>query len=313
MWQLPDALAIPIAYHHETPPQSEHNQSVAIAHASDYVAAVFSAGSSETAIRRARALLTETFGFDEDAIDNLLGSISHEVEQTAAALGMAVGPQPEYEDIVRTALKSLVDMNLSYEQLVAKLESAIVEKQNLADELSSANADLQRLANIDPLTSVSNRRHFQQILGSIIDRSNAEGTPVSLVYIDLDHFKSINDRYGHPVGDALLRMCATAFTESVRDDDAVARMGGEEFAVVLPNTPEHGGRVVAERIRQRIEACVLEIPDESVRATVSVGGVTTQPGDPTHTIEEMMRAADQALYRSKSDGRNRVTWTTDPA
>ena len=309
LWELPANLAQPIIWHHSAQRELSEQQERAtrICEAADYVAAVFAAEQGESAIHRVHALLGEGLGIDSEAIDSLLDQVSSHVTDTATDLGFRVREQPQYQNVVRSALRSLVNINLSYEQLVVELEQAIREKEKLTADLATANARLERLANIDSLTLLSNRRHYDGFLASHLADSEATKTPLCLLYIDIDHFKSVNDRYGHPVGDAVLRLCADTLQSCVRTSDLCARLGGEEFAVVLPDTPLDGARIVAERIRSRISEAVLALPETNLQVTASIGVSWTNGGTGVPTVQELGAAADECLYRSKTGGRNRVT------
>jgi diguanylate cyclase (GGDEF)-like protein/PAS domain S-box-containing protein len=167
-------------------------------------------------------------------------------------------------------------------------------------ELEEANARLQALAVTDGLTGVRNRAALDERLADEFARSVRHGRPLSLVLLDVDHFKAFNDAYGHPAGDDVLRRVAGVLGRTVRCTDLVARYGGEEFAVLLPDTELAGAMVLAERCRRAVAA----EPWERRLVTVSIG-VATVTGD-TPTADDLVRRADEALYRSKQAGRNRV-------
>ncbi|WP_156927224.1 GGDEF domain-containing protein [Azospirillum halopraeferens] len=165
--------------------------------------------------------------------------------------------------------------------------------------------ELRRLAVTDPLTGLHNRRHLMEIGAAEADRARRYGQPLSLLIIDLDHFKTINDRYGHAFGDRALRTVAEACRALVRGVDVVARLGGEEFVVVLPQTDAAGAADLAERLRRAIEGVALPVGDGgAVRLTASIG-VAALAGV-AGGFEDLLLAADRALYRAKGEGRNRV-------
>ena len=164
--------------------------------------------------------------------------------------------------------------------------------------------DLRSAASQDFLTGLLNRRAFEDSAREEMGRWKRGRDPLSLLIIDADHFKRVNDTHGHAVGDAVLRTIATIMQDQVRELDLVARFGGEEFVIVLPSTDAIGARACAERIRQSIEAARVPLPDGgTVRVTVSVGvaQATRQLG----TIELLLQCADGALYEAKRSGRNR--------
>jgi diguanylate cyclase (GGDEF)-like protein len=169
-------------------------------------------------------------------------------------------------------------------------------------------ARLSGQAQTDALTGIANRRALDERLDDEVDHARRLGTNVSFVIADIDDFKSINDRYGHQTGDAVLQAVARAFADAVRELDLVGRFGGEELAVVLPGTQLAGARRLAERIRNAVEALRITGPNgEMVAVTASFGAASF----PTHgTIEELVSAADTSLYEAKRSGKNRVVTAT---
>lgn len=182
--------------------------------------------------------------------------------------------------------------------------------RRLNDELVMKNAELTQLSRHDGLTGLANRRHFDDAYAAAWARARRQGHAIFVLIIDFDHFKSINDRYGHVAGDSCLIAGAAAIRRAVgRMEDLVARSGGEEFAVVLENLDASAVSVVAERIRAGIEATEIEAfgTDEPVALTASIGVAGTVP-DESISATDLYREADAALYRAKRDGRNRVRW-----
>ena len=157
----------------------------------------------------------------------------------------------------------------------------------------------------DPLTKLFNRRYLLDRLDSELKFARRHNTPLSLLMLDLDHFKRINDTQGHLAGDAVLTNLATVLTKAVRNEDVVARFGGEELAIILRAIPAEPAFSLAERLRKHVEQTVTRYDGRELRATVSIG-VAGYPSTQAETIEELMEAADRALYRAKHDGRNRV-------
>jgi diguanylate cyclase (GGDEF)-like protein len=154
-------------------------------------------------------------------------------------------------------------------------------------------------ARIDALTGLGNRRAFEEVLAAEISRAQRFEHPLAIVLLDLDRFKQINDSFGHAAGDVMLRSVSHLLTSLARQGDTVARWGGEEFVAVLPETDLPGARRFAERLRRTIEAH----PVEEMRTSASCGVATLLPDD---TVESLLQAADQALYRAKANGRNRT-------
>jgi diguanylate cyclase (GGDEF)-like protein len=197
-------------------------------------------------------------------------------------------------------------------EIVNRMASALqAERENLehtvADrtrELSEANARLERLAVTDGLTGLFNHRRFQEALHSELLRCERHKRPLGVLMLDVDFFKKVNDTMGHPAGDELLRRLAEVLSKDLRQTDLISRYGGEEFAVLLPETTKSEALQVAERMREAVEQRVNENGTWGQQVTVSVG-VATFPEDGA-TAEAVLEAADQALYVAKRQGRNRV-------
>jgi two-component system, cell cycle response regulator len=170
---------------------------------------------------------------------------------------------------------------------------------------NSVHASLE-LAVTDPLTKLHNRRYLDNHLSALFEESTLRGLPVSVLLLDIDHFKSINDTYGHDAGDEVLREFANRVRALTRGIDIVARFGGEEVVVLMPDTPLEGAHTVAERIRERIGATPFSIHrgTRTVEITVSIGVAARRAED--GEADALLKRADLALYKAKGDGRDRV-------
>jgi diguanylate cyclase (GGDEF)-like protein len=176
----------------------------------------------------------------------------------------------------------------------------------LQDQLREANNRLETLAVTDGLTGLFNRRYFDDLLLSEVRRTLRYKAPVSLILLDVDHFKHVNDTYGHPMGDEVLRNLGRVLTRSVRATDVCARFGGEEFAVILPATNLAGAVELAERLRVIIAETQHTLGGPTIAKTASLGLSTFDGTDPPIGPEELVKRADQALYQAKQGGRDRV-------
>lgn len=185
-------------------------------------------------------------------------------------------------------------------RLLADLESDIAVRQQVEEELHTLNADLKSQATTDQLTRIANRRHLASVLNHEVERMKRYGICLAIIMVDIDHFKSINDRFGHQEGDSVLVWVASTLAGHIRAVDTVGRWGGEEFLIVCPETEVAGAAQLAELLRQLIETQVFCIPD---RVTASFGVASGRPG---MTVEELLKDADAALYRAKVTNRNRV-------
>jgi two-component system chemotaxis family response regulator WspR len=175
-------------------------------------------------------------------------------------------------------------------------------------KLAAANVELQKLAALDPLTGIANRRRFDETLVLEWQRGQRDKTPLSLLMVDVDHFKHYNDTYGHPAGDLALKRVAAVLTENLkRPADLVTRYGGEEFAIILPETDREGAVSVADACLRQLQNLRIENSKAAPYGvlTISVGIQTVVPHKQS-TWQELIAAADRALYSAKSEGRNRI-------
>lgn len=171
-------------------------------------------------------------------------------------------------------------------------------------ELAEANERLLILATTDSLTGLSNRRHFLEKLSEEISRTQRYGRPCAVAMVDADHFKAVNDTYGHEVGDRVLKQLSNLMSGEVRDVDCVGRLGGEEFAILLPETNVEGGKVFCERLLNSIRGAEVDLGENTLRYTVSIGLTEVCKGEVKTDV--ILNRADEALYVAKESGRDRV-------
>jgi diguanylate cyclase (GGDEF)-like protein/PAS domain S-box-containing protein len=182
----------------------------------------------------------------------------------------------------------------------------VTERDRMEQELRRATESLRFLANTDSLTGLANRRRFEERLREEVERAHRYERPLSLVLIDLDHFKTVNDTWGHPAGDRVLRGTAEVLQSVLREMDVAGRLGGEELAILLPETDEAGARSLADRLRREIKETEHRSDDDQpFHVTASVGIAWLAVGA-EHDAEALFSTADQALYEAKGGGRDRV-------
>ncbi|MBA3384433.1 MAG: GGDEF domain-containing protein [Actinobacteria bacterium] len=186
-----------------------------------------------------------------------------------------------------------------------ELAEWFVSQAAIAFENARLHGVVKRQAVTDDLTGLANRRHFVQSLESELSRAERFGIDLAVIIGDLDDFKSINDRFGHEFGNDVLRAVGDLLRASSRDVDVAARLGGEEFAMLLPQTDLEGGAALAERVREGLSALELQTPGGERLVVTASFGVASYP--PTDTVEQLLRVADSALYRAKAAGKDRVT------
>jgi diguanylate cyclase (GGDEF)-like protein len=251
--------------------------------------------------------------FGEEAID-----VNRLVLQTEKK---ALGPNQVMS--AKTALKSHLTLPLAVEGEVIGSISLDSDQPNAFDvqdlqffsvigyQMAATLKQFQKISSIkemaiyDTLTNVHNRRYFDERIGTEAQKSFSSNTPLSLILVDIDYFKKVNDTFGHDVGDKVLSKIASLLKGSVRKDDTVARYGGEEFVLILPGAKLEVTSMIAERIRRLIETTTFEIGGGQVHITISIG-ISNLPIHPARSKEELVKMADLALYRAKSEGRNRV-------
>jgi two-component system cell cycle response regulator len=200
----------------------------------------------------------------------------------------------------------LTNEDVEFADSVIKAAVAAIHRAQVIETTRADNARLEVLAHTDPLTQVLNRRALTVRLASELERARRYDSVITLLMVDLDHFKQVNDTFGHLVGDEVLREVATLLQNEVRSVDVVARYGGEEFVCVLPETSLAGATTFAERIREHVAATPFASSlGEPVHLTASIG-VSSYPSTTINTVDDLFARADEALYRAKADGRNRV-------
>jgi two-component system, cell cycle response regulator len=187
------------------------------------------------------------------------------------------------------------------EELLARVGSAAHVKL-LQDQLRERNEELDRVSRTDPLTGLYNRRHLDQELARTQSEARRRGEPMSVLMLDIDHFKRVNDTHGHPAGDLVLQAFARRLQDTLRAGDIAGRWGGEEFLLILPRTDLDGAREVGERLRGAVDASPVIADECPVRVTVSGGCASGLINDDT----DLVALADSCLYLAKSEGRNRI-------
>jgi diguanylate cyclase (GGDEF)-like protein len=240
---------------------------------------------------RARLLTLSSAGderFEEDALEDLL---AYPIVSNGCLVGMIA--------LAGQALRRLTALDKSLLEKIANQAHIVVENSRLIERL-------RNLSIRDGLTELYNHRHIMETVGAEFERACRYGSPMSLMMLDIDHFKRVNDQHGHQTGDVVLRDVARLLTGALRSVDAVGRYGGEEFLVVLPHTGYDETRRTAERLRRLVGDHAFRSSDKDLCVTISVGVASYPHGDDVRSASDLLRVADQALYRAKEGGRNRV-------
>jgi diguanylate cyclase (GGDEF)-like protein len=303
-WGLDAEFSKAIQSHHDPkPPEGDLARVVWLA---ERIAAIMEGGDA-SAIRVEAIESAKLLNLNTSDMDAILKKLPDQLVQTTSELNRGLPPQPDIELLMRDANAALIEINRSYADLVVQLETIIKDRERLADELSKANEQLSMMAMTDPLTGLPNRRAFTDALVRDLARTERQGGACTLVLVDADHFKKVNDTYGHQGGDTVLRALADVLRESTRTSDVAARVGGEEFALILPSTDSDNALVVAERVRMRFAVRKIILDDgRVVKATVSLGMATARSPGCRGFDKALYEAADRALYAAKANGRNCV-------
>lgn len=237
-------------------------------------------------------------------VSNLRSNL--DTRQTAIILVVEDGKMETATKGLELGASDYIHAPFDQNEMIARLRSQMRRKK-YSDRLRSNVRDGLKLAVVDPLTGLYNRRYATQHMQRIIERSGESGLPYAVVMMDLDRFKSVNDTYGHDAGDCVLKEFARRLQENLRGIDLLARLGGEEFLIVMPDTGPTEVEFAAERLRHTIDRIDFKIPNgQNIPITVSIGVTFGGPKDNDPSL--LIQQADTALYESKSAGRNRVTY-----
>lgn len=310
-WGFPDALVVPIQFHHQPHLFKDNNRKLKllcnIVYLSSLLAEVRTAKKPDEVLSFFKKQAKSKLNLTEKTIDNLLDRVHSEVHETAKFFDLKIAQPKSIAEILQIANAELSVLNLSYEQMNRQLVEKTVKLELLTQELEKKNRFLERLANIDGLTEAYNHRHFQNELQREIKRADRNEETLSIVFMDIDHFKKLNDQHGHLVGDQILKQFTALCCENIREYDLFARYGGEEFVLLLPNTDTEKAAIVAENLREKTAANSFSYERETYHITVSFGIASVTPSKEELTKNDLLAHADEALYTSKKKGRNTVS------
>ena len=242
---------------------------------------------------------------------------SSAIRLTSPRVAIVSADGTPFSDAERTIVQeifSIIRMAEESDARFEELETRLVSLQRENVDLVVKNRALSEVSTRDTLTGLYNRWYVLEKIDSEINRSLRHGSPMSVLMLDLDHFKRINDTYGHPVGDQVLQWVGKTLKESCRVYDVAGRYGGEEFCIVLPETKVGSTAAVADRIKAKMETTTLRIGDATLNVTASIGiaGVDSVPGEMLSPAALIDRA-DRAMYSAKNHGRNRIEfWSGGP-
>ncbi len=310
-WGFPEILLAPIQYHHNPTEYTGKNvnirATIRAVYLSDLLMKILFSDKPEVYHQQFRKEAGKLLGLTAENIESILEQVHIKVKEAGTYFNIKMQPPHSVQEILQEANIRLSLINLDYDQMNKQLILTKIHLENLTRELEEKNRKLDNLANIDGLTGIYNHRYFQNVLEQECKRATRNNSTLSLLLIDIDHFKKVNDTYGHQVGDFILAEFSRTLQDNIRQYDVLARYGGEEFVIILPETTIADAFVVGEKLRTIIESTVFQDKHEKYRITASFGlaGCTPATDDNFHK-STLISHADQALYEAKEKGRNKV-------
>ena len=302
-WGIPENIYEPLSCHHNGFVNGKDVGSTSeILNLSDKLSSIYHSGQRKTKLKEVKSTLRKRYGIDSSKSKDLLDQVGKHSSEIMSFFDIDPGEMQPLSEILYEAKEELGKVNLSYEQLVRELEQT-------KSKLEKANKKLSELAFRDGLTGLYNHRYFQEQLDMEACRALRYQRELSLIMFDLDHFKKVNDKYGHLIGDLVLKKTAEITLQTVRKCDIVARYGGEEFAVIMPETGMKGVVIIAERVRKQIALMQIDINGKIIGVTASFGVTVYRPNMGDTEKISIINAADNALYKSKGKGRNTINFT----
>jgi diguanylate cyclase (GGDEF)-like protein len=293
-WKLPPILVTAIRASHDASIVTDPTlkKIATLVHLAGLCADVFVDAEPAGAIVHVRTLCASAYKLSQADCDKLLDEIAGKTKEVVSLFEMNIGVAANYEAILEKANAALVEFTLQSQMQTTKLQ-----KQN---------AVLQQKATVDAMTGLNNRAAFDDSLKQRFAAATTAAAPLTLLMVDVDQFKAINDRFGHQVGDQVLAEIGKILKSAARAKDVAARYGGEEMALILPETPRAVGAAIAETIRLAVAKQPIACGTHTVPVTISIGVATFEPKslmkDPSH----LLKAADMAVYAAKHSGRNCV-------
>jgi diguanylate cyclase (GGDEF)-like protein len=292
-WGLPDTFYIPIGYHHCPEKLNSTRDDILTLtkalHLSSLYIDLFNG--SDMGLKLATIEhLVKAYGFDEMVDIHKIGQdVNRQASDIFPIFEIDLKDENEYAKLLETAKTELI--NLSTELI-----------NDLLDQRQENNFLRQQVGR-DSMTNLYNHQRFGELLSLEISRSERYGHPLSIIFADIDHFKSINDTYGHLAGDRVIKTIAGCLRTELRESDHVARYGGEEFAIILPESEKEAAMQVAERLRKTVDSLRIVHDDDLIHLSMSVGVASLKLGEKVF-LDELIKRADNALYQAKQQGRN---------
>jgi len=312
-WNLPAALCIPVLYHHAPDRAQGADEQTLRSIRVQYLAGrlgewLYTLDGNTQSLDELKKVAAEYFDISDKELEAILYRVDRRMEETAELFEITSSRPDTYANLLQKANLELGDIVSEQERLVRELATAKEEAQKLSEQLRIANNKLLDEARKDSLTDLANRRLFEGYLRKELERCVRYSHPISLLFMDIDNFKAVNDCYGHLEGDAVLRQLANIVQHEVRASDMVARYGGEEFLAALVETNAADAMLVAERIRRSVENAPIYLNSARppARLTVSIGVAVWEPNRKPVSAETLIEESDRAMYQAKRTGKNSI-------
>jgi diguanylate cyclase (GGDEF)-like protein len=312
-WQLPEPMVRAVSQHHApldalvSPKTPEQRLAAGLALAAS-VGDYFCSSRKGAAVTRMRKLADQAFGISQSELeDSFLPQCEDRIRKTGHLFDVELCAPGSSAELMVQANEQLAQLALRehVSNTHATLKQQLTEQEK--QELESRNRELRQRVLHDPLTGIYNRALFEESLQKEVERSQRHATPLAVLFVDIDHFKAVNDTHGHAVGDEVLKLVAATLQGAVRSSDVLARYGGEEFVVLVHQPAEKGLQRLADRLRQAVAAVVLANEAVTLSVTCSVGAAIALPGRKEVDVgAKLLAAADECLYQAKRAGRNRI-------
>jgi diguanylate cyclase (GGDEF)-like protein len=299
-WGLPESFFLPVAHHH-CPEDMESTDSITgklarMLHLASIFIDVFN-GSEPNMAFKLLDYYSRRYGYHDDIdVLEIADDIRGNIKAVSPIFDLCIEDEKKHVEIIESARTALIDVSMDY-------MNALIEQKRRIDELT-------QYVTLDSMTGLLNYQQFYRQLQKELSRASRYESPLSIIFCDIDNFKSINDTYGHLAGDAVIRAISDRLKEALRDSDSIARYGGEEFAIILPETSAGQACIVAERLRQMIRSMKVVSHDATIVVSISLG-IASLGSDIKISAEEMVKRSDEALYMAKRTGKNRCCLFAD--
>ncbi len=307
-WGLPEEIYMPIAFQHnlkDCPPK--YPALASALKVADLTSAILNSDLSAKRLCELTAILDRKHQLNEETINSYMEEVAEKTISTLATFELSAGEMKPYSEILQEANEELAKVGSSYIHMVQKMKQTNEEAENLTAELMESNTEYKKLAYRDSLTGLYNHRFFHEMIEKEMSRAERYLAKFTLILLDIDNLKEINDTRGHKYGDMVISEFGKYIQQSIRQSDMGARIGGDEFAILLPNMHNNNAGTFAEKLRTGVLSLGVEHKDGSIKFTISVGVGIYTPADGIKTKGEFIDEIDKALYNSKTHGRNRVS------